>query len=434
MELPVSSNLVSGLYSCFEVLLCAFLTHILSVCVACYNTKKIYEDREKLALTTNRFQHVANFGLTSKIAHRISMVIFSTVCALVTIGGFAIVGVTRTIPEEVKYLVTRMPYDDLMHTEKQMDIEKHVSLERKEVSASIMLMLQFVKCRRGSQYFSTFYAYFYNRDRWNGDLDTVSIKYYDGHFLLNDVHCLLPSSNFIHEVIAKMDFPTDEEVPPQCKLDFRLKERKYFIPVRTKVHQRGNCTMEVREAWCIRNETLKCSLSIKRREGFGVVTYDPGGAERLSLSPVRKEVDSKMLRSVTIVMGLRLPKPLSILTIWLGLTVQKDATVQRISREQGTKIHTSLLVGTLVPALCVTFVACTTALICWFRSIVRHERQDYNRFNTEMELLRFVAFEANNKESCGFQYCARTCARAADGHCELHHQSGQHDDEIIVYV
>lgn len=386
MRISIASNLVSGAYTCLELVITVVIARFITFALEAWNVKRVYDDKGKLHLTGTRLNSLTSCGLSSKKMSIVTAFVFGAVVVLSTIGGFAIVGVSREHfePVTVKNLVTKAAPGQ------HVDYSKHIRFEEYlyTMSGTVWLLFQLVGCRRLSSP-SEPMVYEYANDL--NDLTTPLFRPETAD--LNQT-CITTASGYKPRVALrdKAVVVQDFDAISRCEWNVAWDN----IPTRevtsVGVQQQRDCQFPVEEAWCFKTDEVFCAGEVITPAGFGLSTFvvhlqsgDPPSGFILLLDD-RPAIGN--LKSVAVLLALG--ADISPASIWYMslLTVERDATVEKyVGDRSETEVDEVLLAATLGPALLILISTGLVALVAWAKIIILPNRRTYNRFNSSLDIL-----------------------------------------------
>lgn len=387
MRIAVPSSLVSGVYTCLELLLTLLTTQLITFAIRAWNVKRVYADNAKLHLTSSRLDTFFGYGLSSKKVSIAAALVFTSVVGLATIGGFSIVGRTgkHYEPTLVRNLVTKAAPDEYVDYS-----ENHISYGGLRFSGTVFLLLQLVGCRRSSSPGPpVVYEYF-------NDLHDITTRLFRPEQVDLNQTCITAKSGYRQRIALQESAVAvrDRDVIANCSWEgfspSMISQGEYAkVPVR----QQDDCPYPVQEAWCLRTEGLFCAGQVTSGSTPAVVITTSERTEgddqlRTDILLVDEPPVVENLKSVVALLGFR--ADITAATLWgmTLLTVKTDVSVDKfISDRKETEVNEVLLAATLGPALLILAVTGIVALVGWIKYIALPNRGDCNHFNSLWDLV-----------------------------------------------
>lgn len=386
MRVLVPSSLVSGLYTCLELLLTLLATQFISVAIRAWNVKSVYDDNRKLHLRNSKLNAFFGYGLSSRRVAIVAALAFTSIIALATTGGFSIVGQSGNYyqPTTAKLLVTKASPTE------QVDYSNHISPSEGRFSGTIFLLFQFVGCRRtSSPGLPLVYEYI------NDLQDLTSLLFRVDDTDLNQT-CVTSRSDYREQVSFQETtvLLRDPVAKSDCSWDNINHETiQHGELTKVPVSQQEGCRYPVQHAWCVKLERLFCAGAITSSStaAVGLVTSDiKQGNSTLPVEILLLKDSPTMgnLRSAAAFLSLQVDMTLTTQWALLLQKIKRDVIVEKLVGERKeTEINEFLLAATLGPALLILSLTGIVAFVGWIKYIVLPKRQHFNHFSSALDIL-----------------------------------------------
>ncbi|KAI0560113.1 hypothetical protein FGB62_124g02 [Gracilaria domingensis] len=334
-------------------------------------------------------------GLAPRALSRLMALIGLLFVALITAGGFAFVGATEPVYEEVHVRnkvvnATRGNY---------IDFRNHVSIDGRLVSATLLMCLS--ECSEQNLKTSTFY------NQINDDFrDLRDIKHRLDY--ARNSTCVTEANGFVEE--RRGEYVRDNHQAREACLDLipyeetgRLNRANVF----RQTPMNGTCPYQDIEVRCSDSDSgLYCVGNARRQDDLGGFVFFKFVRLRIRSARMQTMVDHQVFR-------LRLPErdDTDVLTSTAFLLsrftgrmdafvlrncaasrVEKNASVQKVVGDRNvTQLRIALLMSTFGPAMALLVALATVALVMWVRVVWVKGRGGYNGFSSNEDALASAA-------------------------------------------
>lgn len=409
-----SSNIISGLYTCIEVILSVVLIRSIRLIFAWYNLKSIYNDRKIVQLSTTRLSLFTDPGLAPRKLSRASVVISLAVLALLTAGSFGIVGKSEEVIEleKVGQKVTLAEENNVVDLRMHISEDFHMS---DPFLSGTILLLSGASCQTKSSKKTTTFGYFNELD----DLTTLKWKRNDKP---RNSTCMITGSQYVpekifEESIERLD--SKAEIERECQHMFEaLPVITSLVPGQmTQISLPGDlspkkCPISFLEMWCTTGHQDSCAVSVyfRKTEMYSeiLVAYnvfdDTYTLRKTTNQRTSSPASGGVLQNIAFLAAAKMEDQLEWARYAARFRIETNAEIRKIvGMRDITHINVALVAATVGVAVFIIFFVRVAAIWGWIIYITRPGRQEYNKFNSALDAISCAAVETFREGGCRFR-------------------------------